>query len=81
MLFLYLTFSLIFGENSLEKYMKLKSNKAMLLTEINQIKKQNKDIRKQINTFKKDPNLVEELAREQGLTKDGEIIFKYKNEQ
>ena len=81
LLFLYLTFSLIFGENSLEKYMKLRSNKDKLFTEISQIKKQNEEIKKQITTFKNDPNFVEELARGQGLAKDGEIIFKDDNEQ
>ncbi|MBI5196315.1 MAG: septum formation initiator family protein [Nitrospirae bacterium] len=79
--FIYLTLSIIFGENGLLKYMRLKSDMSGLKAEINTIKNQNTEIRKQIETFKNDPNVVEDLARGQGLTKKGELIFKYDDEQ
>lgn len=61
--------------------MRLKSDMSGLKAEINTIKNQNTEIRKQIETFKNDPNVVEDLARGQGLTKKGELIFKYDDEQ
>ncbi|MBI4839436.1 MAG: septum formation initiator family protein [Nitrospirae bacterium] len=79
--FIYLTLSIIFGENGLLKYMRLKSDMSRLKAEISEIKNQNTVIKKQIETFKKDPNVVEDLARGQGLTKKGELIFKYDDEQ
>lgn len=79
--FIYLTLNIIFGDNGLLKYMRLKSDMSRLKAEINDIKNQNTEIKKQIETFKNNANVVEDLARGQGLTKKGELIFKYDNEQ
>lgn len=81
LIFVYLSLTLIFGENGLLRYMNLKSVKSNLQAEINAIKKQNEEIKKQIDTLKGDPNTVEELAREQGLTKKDEWTFKFEDEQ
>ncbi len=78
---IYLSLAVIFGENSFLRYVKLKSTKADLSAEIKGIKKQNEDIKGQIEALKKDPGMIEELAREQGLTKEGEWIFKYEDEE
>jgi len=79
--FIYLTLSFIFDENGFLRYIKLKSFKKDIQVEINLIKKQNEETKKQIDAMKKDPNLVEELARGQGLMKEGELIFQFKDEQ
>lgn len=79
--FIYLTHSFIFDENGLLRYIKLRSLKKNIQVEINLIKKQNEETKKQIDTLKKDPNLAEELARQQGLMKEGELIFQFENEQ
>ncbi len=77
---LYLTLTLIFGESGLLKYIKLKAVQTKLEAELSGIKKQNEETKNQIDELKKDPNLLEERAREHGLTKQGEMIFKYENE-
>ncbi|MCK5139428.1 MAG: septum formation initiator family protein [Thermodesulfovibrionia bacterium] len=79
----YLSLSLIFGENGLLKYLKLNSIKEDLQVKITSIDKQNEEIKRQIDLVKKgkDPNLIEELAREQGLTQKDEIIFQYQDGQ
>ncbi len=81
LLFIYLTVNIIIGENSLLQYIKLKSIRDKLLMETVAIEKQNEDIKGQIETFKKDPQLIEEFAREYGLTKKGELIFKFEDKQ
>ncbi len=79
---IYLSITLIFGENGFVRYLKLKSNKAELQAKIKNIEKQNEEIKGQIEKLKKDPNTIEELAREQGLTKDkDEIIFNFKSDE
>ena len=77
MLFIYLTLNLIIGDNGLLKYMKLKSMQNRLLAETMILEKQNNDARSHIEALRKDPERVEELAREYGLTKEGELIFKF----
>jgi cell division protein FtsB len=44
-------------------------------------KKQNEDITNQLKSLEKDNALMEELARDYGLTKEGELIFKFKDKQ
>jgi len=74
---LYLTANLIAGDNGLLKYIKLRSTKEKLLVETMAMQNQNADIQKQIETLEKDPAVIEELAREYGLTKEGELIYKF----
>src|SRR3989304_3895104 len=81
LLFVYFSFSLIVGERGFLKYMKLRSSRDKLLAETRVIKKQNEDIKGEINTLKKSPELMEEFAREYGLTKDGELIFKFEDKK
>ncbi len=72
---------MIIGENGLMKYMKLKAMRSRLQSETLAIKKKNEDANRQIEDLRKEPDRVEELAREYGLTKKGELIFKFDNKQ
>jgi len=78
---IYLLLALILGENGLVKYIGLRSVIADIQKEIMEAKKQNEDMKRQIEASKKDPIILEELARKHGLTKEGEIIFKFKDEK
>lgn len=73
----YLAITIIFGENGLLRYLKLTSVKSEFQTDIEGLKKQNKETKRQIEALKEDPDLIEELARKQGLTRKGELIFKF----
>jgi cell division protein FtsB len=81
LLFIYLTLNMITGENGLLRYIKLKSIKEELLAETLVIQDQNDDMRDQVESREKAPELVEELAREYGMTKEGELVFKFENNQ
>lgn len=81
LLFIYLTFNLIAGESGLLKYLDLRSKRDKLLSETLIIRKQNKDIEDEVQTLEKNPDRVEEFAREYGLTKDGELIFKFEDKK
>lgn len=79
----YLFLTAIFGENGFLRYLKLRSIRADIQAEIKSIERQNEEMKKQVDLLKnkKDPNLIEELAREHGLTQEGEIIFQYQDGQ
>ncbi len=81
LLSIYMTVNMIIGENGLLKFMKLTTARDKLLTETAAIKKQNNEIRGRIESLKKDPGLIEEFAREYGLTKEGEVVFKFEDKQ
>ena len=81
LLFIYLTLNMVVGENGLVKYMKLKAMRSRLQAETLAMKKQNEDANRQIEGLRKEPDRVEELAREYGLTKKGELIFKFKERE
>ncbi|MCK5426148.1 MAG: septum formation initiator family protein [Thermodesulfovibrionia bacterium] len=78
-----ISFTLIFGENGLVRFIKLRAIKEDVRAKVNRMDKQNKEIKRQIDLVKKgkDLNLIEELAREQGLTQKDEIIFQYQDGQ
>ncbi len=77
------SFTLIFRENGLLRFLELRSVRGDVQAKIYRIDKQNKEIKRQIDLVKKgkDLNLIEKLAREQGLTQKGEIIFQYQDGQ
>lgn len=81
LLFIYFTLTISIGENGLLRYLKLKSARDTLLMETKAIGKQNQDIKSQVEALKNEPDLVEELAREYGLTREGELIFKFEDRQ
>lgn len=81
LLFIYLTFIVIVGENGLLKYVKLKSSRDKMHTENRIIEQQNKDMNASIESYDSEPDLYEGLAREYGLTKEGELIFKFEDKE
>ncbi|GBE06294.1 MAG TPA: hypothetical protein ENG95_02660 [Nitrospirae bacterium] len=81
LIIIYLFITLIFGENGLLKYIKLEAVKEDVQAEIKGLEKQNEETKKQIEAGREDPNLIEELARKQGLTREDELIFKFKDGQ
>ena len=81
LLIIYLTLNMIVGENGLVKYMKLQAMRSRMQSETLAIKKQNEDANRHIEGLRKEPDRVEELAREYGLTKKGELIFKVDSKQ
>ncbi len=78
LLSIYLTFSLIFGENGLIRYIKLKSTRDSMMAETIVVKDRNKDMKDQIEAVENEPEVVEELAREYGLTKKGPFRYSQK---
>ena len=81
LLFIYLTFSMIVGENSLLRYIKLKSTRDKMHAENVVIEKQNEDMKAGIESFDSEPDLYEGLARDYGLTREGELIFKFDDKE
>jgi cell division protein FtsB len=81
LLFIYLTLNMIAGENGLLRYIKLNALKEELLAETLAIQDQNEDMRGQVESIEKTPELAEELAREYGMTNEGELIFKFESKQ
>jgi cell division protein FtsB len=81
LLVIYFAITLIFGDNGLLRYLKLKSSRTDIQTEIKGIERRNEEIKRQVEAAKKDPNMIEELARKQGLTREDEIIFKFEDEE
>ncbi len=81
LLFIFMSVNMIVGKNGLLRYLKLKSTKDRLITESILIEKQNTDIRSQTGSLGNESDIVEELAREYGMTKEGELIFKFKDKE
>ncbi len=79
--FIYLSLSLVFGENGLLRYLKLQKETRGLRSEINVIELQDDNIERHIDSLENDPDLIEELAREQGFAREGELIFKYEKDK
>lgn len=76
--FFYLSISLVFGDMGLLKYIELNKTKKNLETQIEDINKQNEQLRTQLKLLKEDSFYREKLAREEyGLAKPDEYIFQY----
>jgi cell division protein FtsB len=79
--FIYLSLSLVFGENGLLRYMHLLKETKDLRAEINTIQTHDDDMERHIDSLENDPELIEKLARDQGFIKEGELIFKFEEER
>jgi cell division protein FtsB len=77
LMIIYLTFTIILGDKGFLKYIELKSIMNQMMADTLTIKKQNEDVTGHIDSLRQDPDTIEELAREYGLTKEDEIIFKF----
>lgn len=76
--FLYLSISLVFGDMGLFRYLELNRTKTNLENQINEINRQNEQIKTQLKLLREDPFYREKLAREEyGLSKPNEYIFQY----
>ncbi|MBI4825933.1 MAG: septum formation initiator family protein [Nitrospirae bacterium] len=80
LLLICLTLSLVFSEKGILRYRKLQADKVQIMAENARIEKQNNEIRQQVEVLKENPENVEEIAREQGLTREGELIFRFNDE-
>jgi cell division protein FtsB len=78
---IYFIVTLIFSENGLLKYLQLRSVKVDIDTEISGIKRRNEEMKRQIDAAKNDPHVIEEIAREHGLMKPGEHVYKFNDEE
>ncbi len=81
LLSIYFTFSLVFGENGLIRYIKLKSTRDSMMADTIVVRDRNQNIKSQIEALENGSEVVEELAREFGLTKKGELIFKFDSKE
>ena len=79
LLVIFLSVNMIVGENGLLRYLELRSTKNLMIAETILIEKQNTGIRNQTGSLGNESDIVEELAREYGMTKEGELIFKFKD--
>ncbi|RMG72028.1 MAG: septum formation initiator family protein [Nitrospirae bacterium] len=76
---LYLLWSLIFDDNGLFKYLRLKEKRVEIINEINLLERENSSLKKQIKRLKEDPYYMEKLAREQlNLSRPDEFVFIFK---
>ena len=76
--FIYLSLSLVFGDMGLIRYLELNRTKKNISKQINEINRQNEQLRTQLKLLKEDPFYREKLAREEyGLSKPNEYIFQY----
>jgi cell division protein FtsB len=81
LLFIYCSFTIVIGESGLFKYFELRTKRDKFFAETRAIKKQNEEIYGELKKLDKQPELMEEFAREYGLTKDGELIFKFNDKK
>jgi len=76
--FIYLSISLLFGDNGLFRYLELTRTKKNLEKQLIEISTQNEQIRTQIRLLREDPFYREKFAREEfGLARPDEYIFQY----
>ena len=74
----YFTFSFIFGDAGLLSYFKMQRTQDRLDHEIEELRRKNGELKKQIELLRSDPHYIEQIAREQlGLVKDGETIYQF----
>ncbi len=80
LLAVYLTVTLLIGENGFMRYLELKGTRDRLLAENQVLEQHNSNIKSEIENIASEPAMIEEMAREYGLTKDGELIYKFEEQ-
>ena len=79
---LLLSITIINAKNGLISYFKRMHTRNKLETDITQLKKQNEDIKKEIDLINdNDSFFIEQKARELGLQYPDEIIFKFERQE
>ena len=81
LLALYLTLTLLIGENGFMRYLELKETRDRLMAENQVLEQHNSSIKNEIENIENEPSMIEEMAREYGLTKDGELIYKFEDSE
>ncbi len=76
---IYLTVTLIMGDNGLIRYLELKETRDRLSAENQVLDQHNSSIKNEIEVVERDPSMIEERAREYGFTKDGELVYKFED--
>ena len=76
---IYLSLSFFLGDKGFVRYVKLRKQKAELVADIAQLKTANDGLNRKVQALKSDPAYIEELAREKGMAKEGEIIYQYED--
>ena len=69
----------IYGDKGIIRYMELKEKEIQIKAEIRSMKEENKMLGQRNQKLMKDPQAIEDLAREMGYKKGNEIIFKIKD--
>jgi len=77
----YLIVSFFLGERGVVKDVKLRRERAVLEKEVEDLNKSNADLTREVEMLKNDPEYIERLAREQGLVKDGELVYQYEKDR
>lgn len=69
-------YTIAFGDNNIFEYFKKVKIRNDLISQVNQIKKENQDLEKKIYYLQNDPFYIEKIARENlGLMKDNEEVY------
>ncbi len=79
MMFIYLTMNMVLGDSGFLKYMELRETRDRLTEETMALKAQNEAMQSDIEQLRKNPDSVEGIAREYGLSKKDELIFRFKD--
>lgn len=77
----YLLASFLLGDRGVVKDVKLRDEKAALKEDVEGLRKSNAELTREVEMLKKDPAYIERLARDQGLVKDGELVYQYEKEE
>jgi len=77
----YLIASFFLGERGVVKDIKLRREKAVLEKEVEELNKSNAELTREVEMLKDDPEYIERLAREQGLVKDGALVYQYEKDR
>jgi cell division protein FtsB len=72
--------SFFLGQMGFIRYVELCHQRDHLKAEIVQLKASSQGLRARVDSLRTDPESIEELAREQGLVKDGETVYQYEDE-
>jgi len=77
----YLAVNFLVGDRGYLRYRKLEEERTRLKSEIESLKAQNEKLADEIERLKSDPVYIEKLARDQGLAKDGELVYQYEEDK
>lgn len=79
-LLFYAFLSFFLGQMGFIRYIELCHQRDHIKAEIAQLKTSSRELRARVDSLRTDPYSIEALAREQGLVKDGEIVYQYEDE-